>query len=306
MTAVGNDQDGVVRLYTSDSCTKPFVEFETHSSETRSIHSTDNFVFALSDSSIFKFDTRNPKTWICKSKDILNPAGLEPYGSDHLVVTLNKRDTGRVYFTNCEGLLFGHYIPGHTFATQIKDQLIVGAEGGASVYYDAANHRSYLQGTQQKQATRKQQHVFVSPASVSSATIIAPNLHPMFAASEHDLETLADPLNLKRLKDRLARSNRPDVPLKGEGHDGRIGTGPNAIYMRQIIEKGGVGNSNLKSRQWDEDPREALLKYADIAEQEPMFVTPAYNAAYNGKSDRDDEDEEHDELVKKKKRTVRE
>ncbi len=47
---------------------------------------------------------------------------------------------------------------------------------------------------------------------------------------------------------------------------GRIGSSVTQSIMRTLI----------KDTRRDEDPREALLKYAELAERDPKFVSPAY------------------------------
>lgn len=55
----------------------------------------------------------------------------------------------------------------------------------------------------------------------------------------------------------------------GRGKGGAIGSSLTQSYMRDLITP-----EQTSSR--DQDPREALLRYAEIAEKEPLFVTPAY------------------------------
>lgn len=41
---------------------------------------------------------------------------------------------------------------------------------------------------------------------------------------------------------------------------------------RELMQQGGL----IKETWMDEDPREAILKYADAAEKDPKFIAPAY------------------------------
>lgn len=74
----------------------------------------------------------------------------------------------------------------------------------------------------------------------------------------------------KRIRARLEaiRTRLPQLPAPsgGPGAEGRIGSSVTQSIMKRII----------KDTTRDEDPREALLKYAEIAERDPKFVTPAY------------------------------
>lgn len=65
------------------------------------------------------------------------------------------------------------------------------------------------------------------------------------------------------------RSTVPEMPLTGPGKGGRI---TNISTWAQHYVK----NYVVKSTPIDEDPREALLRYADKAEQHPYWVAPAY------------------------------
>jgi WD repeat-containing protein 70 len=40
-----------------------------------------------------------------------------------------------------------------------------------------------------------------------------------------------------------------------------------------LLQEGGL----IKDTWMDEDPREAILKYAEAAEKEPKFIAPAYS-----------------------------
>ena len=80
----------------------------------------------------------------------------------------------------------------------------------------------------------------------------------------------ANPKSLKRKreKDRKdpIKSKKPEMPLSGAGKGGRIGES----YTQHVMQS--LSRNTLR----DEDPREALLKYAEIAEKDPKFVAHAY------------------------------
>ncbi|CAN1270096.1 WD repeat-containing protein 70 [Linum perenne] len=75
----------------------------------------------------------------------------------------------------------------------------------------------------------------------------------------------------KMLKDPL-KSHKPEVPMSGPGHGGRIGTSKGSLLTQYLMKQGGM----LKETWMDEDPREAILKFADVAAKEPKFIAPAY------------------------------
>lgn len=44
------------------------------------------------------------------------------------------------------------------------------------------------------------------------------------------------------------------------------------IYHHCVFQQGGM----IKETWMEEDPREAILKYADVAAKDPKFIAPAY------------------------------
>ncbi|KAI9320545.1 WD40-repeat-containing domain protein [Dichotomocladium elegans] len=92
--------------------------------------------------------------------------------------------------------------------------------------------------------------------------IITPHALPMFKDDQ--------PRSSKRKREKLRKdpkiSHRPEMPVKGPGKGGRVG----------INEQQSVIASFSKDTMRDEDPREALLKYAELAEKEPMWVSNLY------------------------------
>ena len=65
-------------------------------------------------------------------------------------------------------------------------------------------------------------------------------------------------------------SHKPEPPLPGKGAGGRVGTGSSlGAYVRKIAA--------LEKVDKDVDPREALLKYAKSASENPFWVAPAYS-----------------------------
>uniref|UniRef100_A0A803PGG2 Uncharacterized protein n=1 Tax=Cannabis sativa TaxID=3483 RepID=A0A803PGG2_CANSA len=56
------------------------------------------------------------------------------------------------------------------------------------------------------------------------------------------------------------------------GFGGRIGTSQGSLLTQYLLKQGGM----IKETWMDEDPREAILKFADVAAKEPKFIAPAY------------------------------
>lgn len=101
---------------------------------------------------------------------------------------------------------------------------------------------------------------------VSSQQIITPHALPLFR--QEKLRT-----NKKKMeKDRLdpVKSKRPDLPITS-GQGGRVAASGSTLSSFVIR------NLGLSKRVNDEqDPREAILKYAKDAEENPFWVAPAY------------------------------
>ncbi|KAJ2171056.1 hypothetical protein GGH16_003058 [Coemansia sp. RSA 560] len=56
------------------------------------------------------------------------------------------------------------------------------------------------------------------------------------------------------------------MPVRGHGKGGVVGVNETQHIMKSI----------MKDTMRDEDPREALLRYAQVAESDPKFITPLY------------------------------
>ncbi|XP_068665655.1 uncharacterized protein [Aristolochia californica] len=75
----------------------------------------------------------------------------------------------------------------------------------------------------------------------------------------------------KVLKDPL-KSHKPEVPVTGPGFGGRVGTTKGSLLTQYLLKQGGM----LKETWMEEDPREAILKFADVAAKDPKYIAPAY------------------------------
>lgn len=150
------------------------------------------------------------------------------------------------------------------------NQLILGnADGGAYVLYDpdVSEKGALLCAT--KAAPKRSGLVYTGGAM----QVITPHALPMFKDEEKDhrkrrREERKDPL----------KSRKPDQVMNGPGTGGRLATNYQQALLASL--SGGVsGLSGTKDKIAAfkvEDPREELLKYAKIAEEDPHFVTPAY------------------------------
>ncbi|KAJ2835171.1 hypothetical protein FBU31_001693 [Coemansia sp. 'formosensis'] len=93
--------------------------------------------------------------------------------------------------------------------------------------------------------------------------IITPHALPLF---RDDKPAVVSAGKRRREAARGSDKHAPGQPLSGHGKGGSIGVNATQHIMKSII----------KDTMRDEDPREALLRYAAVAESDPMFVAPAY------------------------------
>ncbi|EGO04328.1 hypothetical protein SERLA73DRAFT_68025 [Serpula lacrymans var. lacrymans S7.3] len=96
---------------------------------------------------------------------------------------------------------------------------------------------------------------------LASPSIITPHALPMFR--EGDGMTKGG--KRKREKERMdpRKSRRPELPVMGPGRGGRVG----ASATQHVVQ------SLVRDTTRDQDPREALLKYAKLAEEDPQWTT---------------------------------
>ena len=108
-----------------------------------------------------------------------------------------------------------------------------------------------------------------------AAHIITPHALPMFQDDNRDhkkarREARADPLR---------SPHKPEQVMNGPGTGGKLAIGnQQALLSTMSGGVSGLGGTKDKIAMFKaEDPREEILKYAKIAEEEPLFVTPVYN-----------------------------
>lgn len=142
------------------------------------------------------------------------------------------------------------------------NQIFVGCGNGVvKAYYD---HNKSLRGAKLcvVKSRLKQKHIEV----MSTQQIITPHALPLFRQDR--------PKSVRKQmeKDRLdpLKSKRPDLPITS-GQGGRVASSGGTLSSYVIR------NLGLSKRiEDDQDPREAILKYAKEAEENPFWITPAY------------------------------
>ncbi|KAF9166099.1 hypothetical protein DFQ26_008688 [Actinomortierella ambigua] len=93
--------------------------------------------------------------------------------------------------------------------------------------------------------------------------IITPHALPMFKEER----VKSHKRKHEKLRKDPVASHRPDLPISGPGRGGKVGTN-----VTQHILSGYVKGDIVRG----EDPREALLKYHEVSEKDPKWITPAY------------------------------
>ncbi|KAK3007565.1 hypothetical protein RJ639_014411 [Escallonia herrerae] len=98
-----------------------------------------------------------------------------------------------------------------------------------------------------------------------------------FVHNPHALPLFRDQPSRKRQREKVLKdplkSHKPEIPMTGPGHGGRVGTTKGSLLTQYLLKQGGM----IKETWMDEDPREAILKYADVAAKDPKFIAPAYS-----------------------------
>lgn len=120
--------------------------------------------------------------------------------------------------------------------------------------------------------------------SISAEQIIVPHALPLFRNDR------VKPIHKQLEKNRLdpLKSRRPDLPIKS-GQGGRVAT-TGSTLSSYVIRNLGLS----KPVEDDQNPRDAILKFAKDAAANPYWVTPAYlktqpHAIFNEDDDGDDE-----------------
>ncbi|XP_054162669.1 WD repeat-containing protein 70-like [Oppia nitens] len=164
------------------------------------------------------------------------------------------------------------------------NQLVVGSSNGSiKVYYDT--NRSERGA---KLCVVKHRRKYKESFENIDQQIIAPHSLPLFKTERRK------PKRLQELKDRKnpLKSHRPELPVMGPGQGGRIASAGNT-FASFIARNLGVKNKIDDSI----DAREAILRHAKEAAENPYWVSPAYTATQpkpvfaNETKDEDEDDE---------------
>ncbi|OAY32699.1 WD repeat-containing protein 70 [Manihot esculenta] len=110
----------------------------------------------------------------------------------------------------------------------------------------------------------------------------------------HALPLFRDQPSRKRQREKILKdpikSHKPELPITGPGYGGRVGASKGSLLTQYLLKQGGM----IKETWMEEDPREAILKYADVAAKDPKYIAPAYSETQPqpvfAKSDSEDEE----------------
>ncbi|OZJ05475.1 hypothetical protein BZG36_01609 [Bifiguratus adelaidae] len=138
------------------------------------------------------------------------------------------------------------------------NQIITGnGDGSMSIYYDPelSNKGAMLCITK----PTKRRHI---DDFEIDRPILTPHALPMFRDDQ--------PKSMKRKREKTRldpkSTKRPNLPVGGPGRGGRLGSSEQQQVLKGLMMDTTRG----------EDPREALLKYAKVAEEDPMWVNNVY------------------------------
>ncbi|KAI8433157.1 hypothetical protein MSG28_014001 [Choristoneura fumiferana] len=178
------------------------------------------------------------------------------------------QDVGRLVFYNAKtfeqvmdiGVTKSHVIKGIWHA-KLNQIFVSCGNGVVKCYYD---QKRSLRGAKLCMVkTHRKKH---SVEVVSSQQIITPHALPLFR--QEKLRTSKKKMEKERLDP--VKSHRPDLPITS-GQGGRVAASGSTLSSFVIR------NLGLSKRvDDDQDPREAILKYAKDAEENPFWVAPAY------------------------------
>ncbi|KAL1517933.1 hypothetical protein ABEB36_001629 [Hypothenemus hampei] len=238
-------------------------------------HIGDHLLTRSLDETLKLWDLRNFKKPVCEVGDLFarydtTDAIFSP--NDAVVVTAKSikkgEKTGYINFyeTNTFNLLKSVPVTGsHTIKVNWHsklNQIFVGTgDGNVKCFYD---HKRSLRGITLCviKTHRKAQYSEV----VSTQQIITPHALPMLRQERRKTS------RKQMEKDRLdpVKSKRPDLPITS-GQGGRVASSGGTLSSYVIRNLGLSKRVND-----DQDPREAILKYAKDAEENPYWIAPAY------------------------------
>ncbi|XKL67458.1 hypothetical protein PGB90_002949 [Kerria lacca] len=166
------------------------------------------------------------------------------------------------------------------------EQIFVGCGNGlVKVYYGEESVKGAKICVTKKPSKSKQME------TISHQQIITPHALPIFRQDRP--KSIRKQMEKERLDP--VKSRRPDLPIKS-GQGGRVAA-TGSTLSSYVIRNLGLS----KRIEDDQDPREAILKYAKEAAENPYWITPAYKKTQPKPIFMIDENEQIEPTEKKKK-----
>ncbi|KAG0355571.1 hypothetical protein BG005_005502 [Podila minutissima] len=299
----GAGGDGTVSLYPSGG---PFLR-SIHTIENAHVRGTETSCITFSrdsqrmvtrggDDTVKLWDTRNLKhpISIAEELDSMNAEANVIFSPDERLIltgTSVKKNAGygKIVMMNSSNLEIVRTVS-VTQSSVVRvlwhdklNQIIAGnADGSARVYYDpdVSSKGALLCASKAPKKRAVDDYEIDRP-------IITPHALPMFKEDK----IRSNKRKQEKMRSDPVASHRPEMPLTGPGKGGKVGISLTQHVLTDVV----------KDRLREEDPRAALLKYAEVTEKDPQWITPAYkksqpNAVFDQHSDGSD----HRELKRKK------
>jgi WD repeat-containing protein 70 len=137
------------------------------------------------------------------------------------------------------------------------------AEGAVKVFFDPSMSHN---GALLCRTSKKRRAKLVD--AVTSDYIITPYALPMFKEEKQRSKHA----QFERNRKDPVKSHRPELPMTGPGAGGRVGQAGGTLSS-YLVRKLGYATKKIDE---DIDPRQALLRHAKEAAENPYWVSPAY------------------------------
>ncbi|XP_059772245.1 WD repeat-containing protein 70 isoform X3 [Balaenoptera ricei] len=219
------------------------------------------FVTCSNDATVRTWEVENPK----KQKSVFKPRTMQ--GKKVIPTTCTYSRDGNLIAAACQNGSIQIWDRNLTSVVRCLwhpklNQIMVGTGNGlAKVYYDPNKSQRGA-----KLCVVKTQRKAKQAETLTQDYIITPHALPMFR------EPRQRSTRKQLEKDRLdpLKSHKPEPPVAGPGRGGRVGThgGTLSSYIVKNIALDKTDDSN---------PREAILRHAKAAEDNPYWVSPAYS-----------------------------
>ncbi|KAF9582544.1 hypothetical protein BGW38_000082 [Lunasporangiospora selenospora] len=285
---VTSSNDGTIRLWDVENVRKQ-AEVIMYKTKERGGRTSVSAVTYSSDGKLIAgvWDTRNLKHPLVIAEDIpsLNSEANVIFSPDERLILTGtgvrkSEGFGKIMMFNSENLEVTRTVSvSQSSVVRVLwhdklNQIIAGnADGTARVFYDpeVSNKGAKLCASKAPKKRAIDDYEIDRP-------IITPHALPMFKEEKIKSNKRAQ----EKMRIDPVASRRPELPMSGPGRGGKVGSSLTQHVLTDVVQ------DTMRL----EDPREALLKYADVVEKDPQWITPAYkrNQPKPVYDNRDDED----------------